>query len=68
MDVCRSVVRYSVRTSESDEQMYLTNGHHYFFKSPRVSDHPGFRNQLYAGVDAFSLAGTWLADSLNTSL
>jgi len=28
---------------------------------------PHFHNQLYAGVDKYGLAGSWLTDALNTS-
>ncbi|XP_013398337.1 cysteine sulfinic acid decarboxylase [Lingula anatina] len=29
--------------------------------------HPRFFNQLYAGVDPYSLAGSWITDALNTN-
>ncbi|RWS23647.1 glutamate decareboxylase-like protein [Leptotrombidium deliense] len=31
------------------------------------TNHPHFYNQLYAGIDEYSLAGTWLTEALNTS-
>ncbi|KAH3707258.1 hypothetical protein DPMN_066657 [Dreissena polymorpha] len=30
--------------------------------------HPRFFNQLYSGLNAYGLAGSWLADSLNTNI
>ncbi|KAK7468144.1 hypothetical protein BaRGS_00036608 [Batillaria attramentaria] len=30
--------------------------------------HPRFFNQLYSGIEPFSLAGSWLSDALNTNL
>lgn len=30
--------------------------------------HPRFFNQLYAGLEPFSLAGSWLTDALNTNI
>ena len=29
--------------------------------------HPNFHNQLFAGVDPFALAGSWVTEALNTS-
>lgn len=31
------------------------------------SSHPAYMNQLWGGIDAFSLAGAWLTEALNTS-
>lgn len=29
--------------------------------------HPHFHNQLFAGIDPYGLAGSWITDALNTS-
>ncbi|KAI1292667.1 Cysteine sulfinic acid decarboxylase [Halotydeus destructor] len=44
IELCRKVIKYSVKTS-----------------------HPYFYNQLYGGIDGYSLAASWLTDALNTS-
>jgi hypothetical protein len=31
------------------------------------TNNPYFRNQLYGGVDAYGLAGSWLSEALNTN-
>ncbi|RWS13200.1 glutamate decareboxylase-like protein [Dinothrombium tinctorium] len=36
---------------------------HYSVKT----SHPHFHNQLYAGIDEYSLAGSWLTEALNSS-
>lgn len=43
-DICKKVLRYSVKTG-----------------------HSHFHNQLFAGMDPYGLAGSWITDALNTS-
>lgn len=68
VELCQGIFHYSVKTGECVKRMFscLPDRRPYRFCLIFVG-HPHFFNQIFAGLDVYGLAGSWITDTLNTS-
>uniref|UniRef100_A0A803XU93 Glutamate decarboxylase like 1 n=1 Tax=Meleagris gallopavo TaxID=9103 RepID=A0A803XU93_MELGA len=69
LQLCQDVIHYSVKTNAVRrepavfERWYMTSLQEWF-----STDHPRFFNQLYAGIDYYSLVARFITEALNPSV